>query len=75
MARISDEAFDKILDTNVKSNHWLCQMVLPGMVERREGVIIVISSIAGLHGSRSYLKKNLAPLCLATKLQAISGSI
>lgn len=48
---ISDEAFDKTMNTNVKSNHWLCQMVLPGMAERREGVIIVISSISALRGS------------------------
>jgi NAD(P)-dependent dehydrogenase (short-subunit alcohol dehydrogenase family) len=51
-ATIGDEAFAKIIDTNLKSTHWLCQMVLPGMVERRDGAIVVISSIAGLRGSR-----------------------
>ena len=50
-ATISDEAFSKIIDTNLKSTHWLCHMVLPGMVARRDGVIIVVSSIAGLRGS------------------------
>lgn len=50
-ATISDEAFSKIIDTNLKSTHWLCQMVLPGMVERRDGAIVVVSSIAGLRGS------------------------
>jgi NAD(P)-dependent dehydrogenase (short-subunit alcohol dehydrogenase family) len=50
-ATISDEAFSKILDTNLKSTHWLCHMVLPGMVQRKEGAIIVVSSIAGLRGS------------------------
>jgi len=49
---ISDKAFDKIINSNVKSNHWLCQMVLPGMAKRRDGVIIVISSIGGLRGSK-----------------------
>ena len=34
MSDISDEAFDKTMATNVKSNHWLCQMVVPDMVER-----------------------------------------
>ncbi|RJQ82710.1 MAG: SDR family oxidoreductase [Desulfobacteraceae bacterium] len=52
-ATIGDDAFSKIIDTNLKSTHWLCQMVLPGMVERRDGAIIVISSIAGLRGSES----------------------
>jgi len=46
-ATISDEAFSKIIDTNLKSTHWLCHMVLPGMTQRREGTIIVVSSIAG----------------------------
>ncbi len=50
-ATIPDDAFDKVLHSNVKSNHWLCQMVAPEMVERRDGVIIVVSSVGGLHGS------------------------
>ncbi|MDA8137414.1 MAG: SDR family oxidoreductase [Desulfobacteraceae bacterium] len=50
-ATIADEAFAKIIDTNLKSTHWLCHMVLPDMVRQREGSIIVISSIAGLRGS------------------------
>lgn len=48
---IPDDAFDKILDCNVRSNHWLCQMTIPAMAERRDGAVIIISSVAGLHGS------------------------
>ena len=48
---ISDEQFRKILDNNVLSNHWLSQMVLPGMIERRDGAIVIISSIGGLRGT------------------------
>ena len=36
---------------NVKSNHWLSNMVLPGMIERKNGAIIIISSIGGIKGS------------------------
>ncbi len=50
MAEISDSAFEKVLDCNIKSNHWLCQLVLPQMVKRNEGVIIMMSSIGGLYG-------------------------
>jgi NAD(P)-dependent dehydrogenase (short-subunit alcohol dehydrogenase family) len=46
-----DDAFDKIMNCNVKSNHWLSNMVLPEMLERKDGVIIVISSIGGIKGS------------------------
>lgn len=51
MAGISDEQFEKILRNNVLANHWLVQMVAPGMVERRDGAILVISSIGGLRGN------------------------
>ncbi|MFD0849027.1 SDR family NAD(P)-dependent oxidoreductase [Sphingosinicella xenopeptidilytica] len=51
MAGISDEQFRKIFDNNVLANHWLIRMVAPGMIERREGAIIVVSSIGGLIGS------------------------
>jgi NAD(P)-dependent dehydrogenase (short-subunit alcohol dehydrogenase family) len=48
---VSDEAFDKIMGTNVRSTFWLCNMVIPGMVSRKSGSVILISSIAGLRGS------------------------
>ncbi len=51
MATITEDAYDKIMATNVKSNLWLCNMVAPLMAERRQGSIIIISSIAGLAGS------------------------
>ena len=51
MAGISDEQFEKILRNNVLANHWLVQMVAPGMVERRDGAVLVISSIGGLRGN------------------------
>lgn len=50
MFGIADDAFDKILANNIKSNHWLCSLVIPKMQTRRDGVIIVISSIAGFKG-------------------------
>ncbi|MBA3677916.1 MAG: SDR family oxidoreductase [Sphingosinicella sp.] len=51
MAGISDDQFRKILDNNVIANHWLISMVAPEMVERKEGSIIIVSSIGGLTGS------------------------
>lgn len=51
MSGITDDQFRKIMDNNVLSNHWLTQMVLPEMVERKEGSIIIVSSIGGLRGS------------------------
>ncbi len=51
MSQISDEAFDKIMGANVKSNHQLCNLVIPEMVERKDGSIVIVSSIGGLRGS------------------------
>ena len=51
LADIPDSAFEKVLDVNVRSNHWLCQLVLPDMVARQSGSIIIVSSIAALKGS------------------------
>lgn len=51
MSGISDEQFRKTFDNNVLSNHWLIQMIAPEMIERKEGAIIVISSIGGFVAS------------------------
>ena len=51
MAGISDEQFRKIFDNNVLSNHWLITMVAPEMTARRDGAIIIVSSVGGLIGS------------------------
>jgi NAD(P)-dependent dehydrogenase (short-subunit alcohol dehydrogenase family) len=48
---IGDDAFDKIMASNVRSNVWLCKMVIPQMAERKDGSVIVVSSIAGFKGN------------------------
>lgn len=51
LAGIEDDQFRKILDNNVVSNHWLIQMTAPEMRERKDGAIVIVSSIGGLRGS------------------------
>jgi NAD(P)-dependent dehydrogenase (short-subunit alcohol dehydrogenase family) len=48
---IPDSAFDKIMSVNIRSNHWLAHLVLPEMVERKSGSIMIVSSVGGLRGS------------------------
>lgn len=48
---IPDDAFAKILQNNVISNNWLIGMVVPKMRARKDGAIIIVSSIGGLKGS------------------------
>lgn len=50
-AGIEDEQFRKILENNVIANHWLINFTVPQMIERRDGSIIIVSSIGGLRGS------------------------
>lgn len=51
LAEIGDDQFRKVLDNNILSNHWLIQLVSPEMRARREGSIVIVSSIGGLRGS------------------------
>lgn len=50
-SEMTDEAWAKIMDTNVKGTFWLTNMVLPQMAERGEGTVVLLSSIAGLRGN------------------------
>ena len=52
LAQISDDAYDKTMNSNVRSNLWLCNMALPVMAKNGGGALIIVSSIAGLKGSR-----------------------
>lgn len=51
LAGIEDDQFRKILENNVIANHWLINFVAPSMVQRRQGSIVIVSSIGGLRGS------------------------
>jgi NAD(P)-dependent dehydrogenase (short-subunit alcohol dehydrogenase family) len=57
---ISDAQFEKILHNNIISSHWLVQMTAPAMCERREGSIIIVSSIGGYRGSTGIGAYNVA---------------
>lgn len=50
-ASLTDEAFDKLLRTNLYSNLWLCNLALPGMAARKDGAVIIVSSVSGFMGS------------------------
>jgi len=51
MARMPDDAYDKIMNNNVRSNFWLCNMAAPHMVASGGGSIIIVSSIGSRQGS------------------------
>jgi dehydrogenase/reductase SDR family member 4 len=45
LTKLDDDAWDKIMISNVKSSWWLVKLVAPHMVERGSGNIMLISSI------------------------------
>ena len=51
MASVSDDAWDKIMGTNLRSTWWLCNMVLPQMAERKDGAVVLLSSITAIRGN------------------------
>ena len=76
MSGITDEAFAKILSNNIISNNTLATLVAPQMAERKDGAIIIISSIGGLRASTvigAYCVSKAADVQLARNLAAELG--
>ena len=73
---IPDSAFEKVMDVNIKANMWLIQMVAPEMQERKDGAIIIVSSIGGLRGSTvlgAYAISKAADMQIARNLASELG--
>ena len=76
MSEIPDSAFDKIMSTNVRSNHWLCQMVAPDMIKTGAGSIMITSSTGAFSPSEvlgTYNISKLADIALVRNLAAELG--
>ena len=76
LEELTDEAFDKIMGSNVKSNLWLCNRVIPAMKEKGGGSIVIISSIAGMRGNSvigAYGISKAADFALARNLAVEHG--
>jgi 3-oxoacyl-[acyl-carrier protein] reductase len=51
LLRLKDEDWDEVLDTNLKGAFNMTRAVTRGMMKRRDGVILNISSVVGLMGN------------------------
>ena len=51
LARMSDDDWRTVLDTNLGGTFNTCRAVARGMMKRRSGAIVNISSIVGVHGN------------------------
>jgi 3-oxoacyl-[acyl-carrier protein] reductase len=51
LARMSDEDWRDVIETNLSGVFHTCRAVVRGMMKRRAGSIVNVSSIVGLHGN------------------------
>jgi 3-oxoacyl-[acyl-carrier protein] reductase len=51
LARMSDDDWRTVLDTNLSSVFYACRAVTRPMMKKRAGVIVNVSSIVGVHGN------------------------
>jgi 3-oxoacyl-[acyl-carrier protein] reductase len=51
LARMSDEDWRDVIETNLSSVFYTCRAVTRGMMKKRAGSIVNVSSIVGLHGN------------------------
>jgi 3-oxoacyl-[acyl-carrier protein] reductase len=51
LVRMSDDDWDTVIDTNLASVFYTCRAAVRGMMKRRSGAIVNISSIVGVHGN------------------------
>ena len=51
LVRMSDEDWETVIDTNLASCFYTCRAAVRGMMKRRSGTIVNISSIVGIHGN------------------------
>jgi 3-oxoacyl-[acyl-carrier protein] reductase len=51
LARMSDDDWRAVLETNLSSVFYTCRAVTRGMMKRRAGAIVNLSSIVGVHGN------------------------
>jgi 3-oxoacyl-[acyl-carrier protein] reductase len=51
LARMSDDDWRQVIDTNLSAVFYTCRAVTRPMMKRRAGAIVNVSSIVGLHGN------------------------
>jgi 3-oxoacyl-[acyl-carrier protein] reductase len=51
LARMADEDWRDVIETNLSSVFYTCRAVTRGMMKKRAGSIVNVSSIVGLHGN------------------------
>ena len=75
MKAISDDAYDKIMSTNVKANHWLAQMVAPDMLAKGTGSMMFTSSVGAFTPSLALGTYNISKLALIALVRNLAAEL
>jgi 3-oxoacyl-[acyl-carrier protein] reductase len=51
LMRMKDNDFDRVMDTNLKGTYYCTRLTVPGMIKKRWGRIINVSSVVGIRGN------------------------
>ena len=73
MSQLPDEAYDKVMTTNVKANHWLAQMVAPDMVAKGRGSIMITASTGAFGPSTTTGVYNISKLAVIGLVRNIAA--
>ena len=74
--KLPDEVFMKVMQNNILSNMWLINLCLPDMRAKKDGSIMIVSSIGGVRASTvigAYCISKAADMQLARNLAAEYG--
>jgi 2-hydroxycyclohexanecarboxyl-CoA dehydrogenase len=70
--KLSPEDWDRVMATNLSGAAAFARAVLPGMVERRRGKIVSVSSIHGMRGDANVVAQSAAKFGLIGMTQALA---
>ena len=60
MLRMTDEAWNSVINTNLNSMFYMTQPIVKAMMKKRQGVIINMSSIVGVYGNAGQINYSAA---------------
>lgn len=72
---IPDEAYDKTMATNVKSNLWLAKMVVPDMIAKGSGSIMVTASVGAFIPSLTLGTYNISKMALISLVRNLAAEL
>ncbi len=72
---ISDEAYDKTMSTNVKSNLWLARLVAPDMLAKGRGSMMFTASVGAFIPSLTLGTYNISKMALISLVRNLAAEL